>query len=231
MNTTNQALLKFLQERNPQLTKEAAAQGVQEIEDSFVKAAVDGGIKASELLKIAQESPEQWNQMVNSYVSDLVVTAAEQEKQAALHKQAETEQMAKVAEDIASGERIAHSFWNELAKLAEAAMKQAEDDEKDDEKKDEKKDDEKKDEPPKDEKKDEGGHGIPPALAAAMNKEEKKEEAKEGSALPADVRELRSAIRIKVANKLPISGPEEELLGLCKLAEAGHPINWDALRK
>jgi len=224
MGTSNAALQKFLQDRNPQLTKEASAQAISEIEDSFIKAATASGVSASELLKIASDTPETWNQLVNNYVSDLVITAEKQAQAAEFQKQAEAEHMAKVAEDIASGQRIAHAMMDELNKIAQEMYKAAEEEEK--------KEDEKKEE-----KKDEG-HGVPPALQEAMKADEKHEEKKEemkedektGALLPLEVEVHRKAIMLKHANRLPISDPEVEFLSLCKLAESGVTVDWSQVK-
>lgn len=230
----NTKLQEFLQAHNPSMTKEAMAGAIKEIEDSFIKAATGEGavMSAADLVKLATESPDQWNQLVNNYVGECIV-AAEQEKQAAeMQKRAALEKQAQSAEAIALGQLMAHAMVDELTKIGEEmyAAKKADDekDEKKDDDKDEKKDKDDKHENPfakkdddKGEKKDES-NGMPPALQQAMAKEEKKE----GSKLPLNVRVIRRAIEKKAEAGIDPSTQEEDFLALCKLAEAGHKVDF-----
>jgi hypothetical protein len=241
MANENTELQAFLQKNSPTMTKEAMEGAIREIEDSFIKAATGAGsaVTAAELVKLAEEHPDQWHNLVNNYVSECLV-AAEQEKQAAAVREQEAlQKQAQSAEAIALGQLMAHAMVDELTKIGEEmyAAKKA-DDEKDEkgEKEDKdkkdgnpfaKKDDDKKDDKKDDDKKD--GGDLPPALAQAMKSEEKEGAAKPAP-LPLEVVELRSAIRTKVAHQVPITPQEDRILGLCKLAESGYNVDWSGVK-
>ena len=212
MGTQNIELQNWLLQQKPGLTKEAVNSAIVALEDEFIKAAQAGGMSAADLLKTAQEQPDVWNNLVNRYVSEQVVSYQQAKMAEEQTKLAEQEKMAAAAEAVHLGQVMAHSFLEELHKIGEAAeggngippaLAEAMKDE-------DKKDDDKKDDDKKDDKKD--------------------DDKKEASRLPLPVQVNKLAIEKKASAGVPTTPAELEFLALCKLAESGYNVDFSSVK-
>jgi hypothetical protein len=238
MNGTDSILKKFFEAEQPaEMEKEAAAQTQADaVTRLFLNSCAAAGWNEEGLSKFASENPQKYKEMFNDWLVAANEELAEQQKTAALEKQAEAQYMQKMAEDVLSGRVMAYAFVDELGQIFQHLQKTAEEGEKKDlppwlqgkgeEKKEEggeKKDEEKK-ETPAEEKKEE--------KAEEKKEDEKKdEEKKEGSVLPLKVQVLKTAIEKAASAGYQPTKEEIDFLATCKVAESGMQINWPAQLK
>jgi hypothetical protein len=219
---SNESILKkFLEAEQPDTMQKQAADQAQAdaVTQLFLNSCAAAGWNEEGLSKFASEQPQAYGQMFNDWLVSANEELAQQQKMAALEKQAEAQYMQKMAEDVLSGRVMAYAFVDELGQIFQSLQKTAEDapaeekkdlppwlqgksEEKKEEKPEEKKDEEKKDE------------------------EKKDEEKKEGSSLPVKVQVIKTAIEKAAAAGYHPTKEEIDFLATCKVAEAGMQIQW-----